>query len=266
MAPDHPDEVVAWAAATVVDLRRAVRLTQRQLGALVGISQSVVCDIEAARQPELSLQRFEGLIRAMGGRLRIDIDRPFIDESARLDDLVHARCCLSAAHRLERLGWEVETEVEVGGDRSRGWIDILAFHPVTGSLLVVEVKTEIHDLGQLERRQGWYEREAPRAASRFGWRPRRVASAVFVLSSNANDEALKAAKPMIDRVFSRRARELQSAIDRGEVCDGRGIAMVDPRSRRMEWLRPLKIDGRRRPAPYRDYRDCLQVISRRGAR
>ena len=63
------------------------------------------------------------------------------------------------ARRLERSNWNVATEVEVGGDRSRGWIDLLAFRPATGLLLVVEVKTEIHDLGQIDRALGWYERE-----------------------------------------------------------------------------------------------------------
>ena len=47
-------------------------------------------------------------------------------------------------------------------------MDLLAWHPATGLLLVIEVKTELHDLGANERQLNWYEREAWAAARRLG--------------------------------------------------------------------------------------------------
>ena len=68
------------------------------------------------------------------------------------NDLVHAACAGYVARRLGRAGWHVLLEVEVGDGRGRGWIDLLAFRESDRSLLIVEVKTEIIDVG--EARQG----------------------------------------------------------------------------------------------------------------
>jgi hypothetical protein len=103
--------------------------------------------------------------------------------------------------RLVGSGWLVQREVEIGADRIRGWIDILAFHPESGVLLVIEVKTEIHDVGAIERSMNWYQREAMRAAHRLGWRPRAVGSALLVLQSRANDERVVSAGTVSPRAF-----------------------------------------------------------------
>jgi len=93
-----------------------------------------------------------------------------------------------AVRRLRSSDSATASEVEVGGDRSRGWIDVLAFHPETGTLLVIELKTEIHDLGQIERSLGRYKREAFAAARRLGWRPKRATGCLLLLASRANDD------------------------------------------------------------------------------
>ena len=49
-----------------------------------------------------------------------------------------------------------------------GWIDVLAYHPGTGMLVVIEVKTELHDIGAEQRRFASYERESYAAARRLG--------------------------------------------------------------------------------------------------
>ena len=33
----------------------------------------------------------------------------------------------------------------------------------------------------------------------------------------------------------------------------RNLALIDPRSKRRQWLRPSRVDGRRSAAPYADY-------------
>ncbi len=49
----------------------------------------------------------------------------------------------------------------------------MAFDPRTRTLAVIEIKTQLDDLGQIERTLAWYEREAWAAARRLGWRPPR---------------------------------------------------------------------------------------------
>ena len=48
---------------------------------------------------------------------------------------------------LRASGWEVATEVSFNVYGERGSIDVLAFHPETGALLVVEVKSVVPDVG-----------------------------------------------------------------------------------------------------------------------
>jgi hypothetical protein len=40
----------------------------------------------------------------------------------------------------------------------------------------------------------------------------------------------------------------------------RGLALVDPTSRRRDWLLPTRSDGRRSSLPYRDYADAARRL------
>jgi len=120
--------IAVWIGQQVVAVRTAIRWTQTDLGRRIGVVQSVISDIEAGAQPDLTLRRAEQLFDAMGARIRVSIDPPRVAEVA-LRDPVHIRCSAHVVRRLTTVGWDVRTEVEVGGQRSRGWIDILAYHP-----------------------------------------------------------------------------------------------------------------------------------------
>jgi hypothetical protein len=125
---------------------------------------------------------------------------------------------------------------------------------MSGVMLVIEIKTEIRDLGQIERSLGWYEREAWAAARRIGWQPSRVIGCLLLLATEANDARVLANRASIQTGFPLRARDL-APIVAGEVVPqehGRAIAMVDPRSRRRAWCTALRLDGRRSASPYLD--------------
>lgn len=158
----------------------------------------------------------------------------------------------------------MEREVEVGGDRARGWIDILAFHPGSALLLVIEVKTEILDIGAVERTMNWYEREAVLAARRFGWQPVWVGSALLTLDSSVNEERVLSSASVFAAGFPGRAPELLAVIG-GEAPSGnhRFLATLDPRSRGAKWLRATRSDGRRTAAAYVDYIDATRLMEPR---
>ncbi len=246
--------------AIIGEVRRAIGWSQRELAARAGVSQPLVSAIENGQLPKVSVVTLTRLLEAMGARLILDASRPFLGDRERQRDPAHARCATHVGRRLERDGWLVASEVEIGGNRSRGWIDLLAFHPGTGLLLVIEIKTEIHDVGAIERSLGWYEREAWAAARRLGWQPRRTLGALILLATDANDERIRANRETFGRVFPFRARGLAMAVRNGRppIGAGRSMAMVDPRSRRQVWLRPTRADGRRSSAPYRDYADFMR--------
>jgi len=251
-------------AIAVRDLRRAIGWTQADLASRAGVSQSLVSAVERRRLGELSFGTASRLLEAMGARLTVGVNRPFIAERGRQRDAAHARCSASVARRLVAAGWSIASEVEVGGDRSRGWIDLLAYHR-SGIVLVIEIKTEIHDLGALERTLGWYEREAWAAARRQGWRPRIVVGGVILLATDVNDAVLRENAATFRLGFPVRFRELGAVVSEGRLeRRGRFVAMVDPESRRAAWIRPTALDGRSGPAPYRDYASYL--AARQGRR
>jgi transcriptional regulator with XRE-family HTH domain len=251
--------------AAIVDLRRIIGWTQRELGARVGLSQSEVSRIEHGCLATLDLATAERLLAAMGARMVVSVDAPYLGDRLRQREPAHARCSAHVASRLRRAGWEVATEVEVGGDRSRGWIDVLAYHPETRILLVIEIKTEIRDLGAIERALSWYEREALIVAPRLGWHPRGRIGCLLLLATDANEARAAANREPLRVGFPVRAKELASAVDRtgGALAGGRALAMIDPLSRRSAWIRPLRVDGRRSQAPYTDYAGFMRVSRER---
>lgn len=196
------------------------------------------------------------LLSALGLTVNLRVDLPFADPRQR--DAGHARCVAYVQRRLERDGWLVQREVEIVHGRSHGWIDLLAFNPHTRTLLVVEVKTELHDVGRIERTVGWYEREAWAAAHRLGWRAAHVRGLLLVLASEASDVVIVANRQALAQSFPTRAMAVLTA-------GTRGLALIDPSSRRRDWLLRSRADGRRSAAPYRDYADFVRR-SRGGSR
>jgi transcriptional regulator with XRE-family HTH domain len=255
-------------AVAVADIRHALGWTQAELGRRADVSQAFVSMVENMRVSDLTLETATRLLAVMGARLTVGVSAPFLGDRELQRDPAHARCASYAAGRLSRAGWTTATEVEVGGDRSRGWIDVLAYEPRLRLLLVIEIKTEIRDLGAIERTLGWYEREAWAAAGRLGWRPERVLGCLFLLATDANDTRIGDNLAAFTRGFPIRAGLLRQIMgDEVAAKPGeRAIAMIDPRSRRQDWLRPSRFDGRPTPAPYVDYADFIRVVSQRRRR
>ena len=67
----------------------------------------------------------------------------------RLLDEDHAGLVGVIVAELRGLGWRVEVEVSFSHFGERGSIDILALHPMTGALLVIEIKTQLASIEEL---------------------------------------------------------------------------------------------------------------------
>jgi transcriptional regulator with XRE-family HTH domain len=203
------------------------------------------------------------MVARIADTLGIEIDlaaRPPIVTDPRQHDIVHSRCSGYTDRRFRRAGWDVLREVEIVHGRSHGWIDLLAFDPRTGTLLVVEVKTRIDDLGSIERQLAWYERSAMDVARAHGWRPSIVRGWLLALASDEIDGAIRANGLALAVAFPVRAAEMQLVVTGDQRPDlrGRGLALIDPSSRRRSWLIGSRSDGRRGAAPYRDYGDAAR--------
>lgn len=240
------------------------RWSQRALAERLGTTQTRICRFELGLPGSFDLELAFALADELGlrpvfgleGTVSIDRSPPRVP--------AHDRCVAYVARRLRGDDWRVETEVEVGSPPWLGWIDVFADHEGSEVLLIQEVKTELHDAANEQRRLARYEREAVKAATLRGLRPRAVVSGIALLATTVNDERLLELAPLMREAFPVRARTLAAWL-RNPTADpprGRSIALIDPRSRRRDWLRPTRLDGRRTDAPYRDYADFVRSMER----
>jgi transcriptional regulator with XRE-family HTH domain len=235
---DVPDLRATFGAACR-DVRRSLDVSLRDVADLVRISPSYLARIERGIANP-TVETMLEVATALGMTLAPTIlGRPPVAERG---DRVHARCSGYVARRLRRAGWQVLREVPVIDGRYRGWIDLLAFDPGSGTLLIVEIKTRLHDLGAIERQTGWYEQHAVRIARDRGW---------FV-GSDENERVITRDREIFDDAFPVRSAHLDATLP----TPARGLAMIDPSSRRAEWLLRPMADGRRTRSPYRDYADA----------
>lgn len=241
------------------DTRLALGMTQQAVASRAGVTRSYIAQLERGNANP-SIRRVEAIAQALGLEVDLAIHRPTIIGGPRVRDAVHARCSAYVGRRLRSLGLEVAREVEIVHGRSHGWIDLLAYDPRTRTLLVIEVKTRLDDLGAVERQLGWYERAAWDRARELGWEPRRIRSWLLVLASEEVEGVLAGNRRYVNEALPVRAREMAMELLSGapSTATGRGLALIDPSSRGHDWLIRSRIDGRRSPSRYVDYADAAR--------
>jgi transcriptional regulator with XRE-family HTH domain len=251
---------------TVREARRSARLTQEQLGDRCGLSQSQISRLEAGKIESVTLAEAARVLDALGIRADLALRRPFVAEVPFQHDAAHARTLAYVVRRLIGMGWQVRVEVEIADPRSPGWIDLLGHHPSHRALFIAEIKAGLQDLGAAQRQLAWYVRVAVPLARSLGWEVRRLANAMLVLGTEANDELLRRNSGLVRQAFPTRAGGMfdwLSSADRR--IDGSGIALIDPRSRRRQWLLPTSLDGRRSSLRYATYADFMRRDRRQPA-
>lgn len=249
-----------------LETRIALDVSRRDLADRVGVSVRYIALIERG-EANPSLRLVERIATALGLDIQLEIRPPVFPAGPRLRDAVHARCSAYVDRRLRGLGWLTAREVEIVHGRSHGWIDLLAFDRRSGTLLIIEFKTRLDDLGGLERQLGWYERMAWQAARRLGWRPARIVSCVLALASDEVERVVRSHRDLLRVAFAMRASQIADLLDRPDAdFTGRGLALIDPSSRRRDWLIRTSIDGRRSRLRYRDYADAARPAASSTAR
>jgi transcriptional regulator with XRE-family HTH domain len=232
-------------------------LTQQQLADALGLHRGYLANVEAGRV-NVSVDSMDRIATALGQRLELVVRGPMFLGSPQSHDTVHAWCSGYVARRLTTAGWSIAREVVIEDGDARGWIDLLAFQRTTATLAITEIKSRLQDLGALERQVGWYEQHAIEAARRLGWRPSRVVVWVVVLATDEVDRAIFANRDLFAQSFPGRADQILATLGGGDPVSRRSIALIDPASRRSRWLIRTRLEGRRSPAPYRDYADAAR--------
>ncbi|HWH37292.1 MAG TPA: helix-turn-helix transcriptional regulator [Candidatus Limnocylindrales bacterium] len=180
---------------------RAVRLKKRwrqeDVAARAAVSRSVVSRVERGLWDGLTVGSILAVAAALGIRLRISA----YWQGADLDRLLNARHSLlheAVSGELRRIGgWELAPEVSYSIMGERGVIDILAWHAVSRTLLVVELKTEIVDVNELLGKLDQKRRLGSRVARDRGWRPVAAAAWLVVAEGSTNRRRAQAHAAML---------------------------------------------------------------------
>jgi len=150
----------------------------------------------------------------------------------RLGDEEHAAIVEAVASWFRAAGFETETEASFSEWGERGRIDLVAFDPATGTLVIVEVKTQLVDLQDLFGSLNIKERLAGTVAERRGWRVLRQLSLLAAADTSANREIVRM-HPTLFAGFARR-RLTRSVL---ESASGRLLTWVShDQASRDSWI------------------------------
>jgi transcriptional regulator with XRE-family HTH domain len=203
-------------------IRQARRLRQGDVAAAAGFSRATVSAIEGGRWQATTVRTLAAVFDAVGADLDV-IVRYRGAELDRLLDAGHAAIVMALATDLRELGWRVEVEVSFNDFGDRGSIDLLAYHPATRTLLVIEVKTELASAEETLRRLDIKVRVAPKlAVARFGERPARVVRLLAIRASSANRARVAKLEPLLGPLFPMRGRALTTWLQSLGPSPGRG--------------------------------------------
>lgn len=124
------------------ELRRRLRLTQRQLGQRAGISQQAISLVERGHGSKLSGDTLRRVFAAVDARWEPTVSwrGGALD---RLLDEAHASLVAAVVEILRAAGWEVIVEATYSEYGERGSIDILGARRDVRAALLVEVKSDL---------------------------------------------------------------------------------------------------------------------------
>jgi transcriptional regulator with XRE-family HTH domain len=160
-------------------LRRRRGWRQLDLAAAAKVSRSTVSRVELGGSQDLTLRTIDAVVRALSAQLD-PLVRWNGEALDRLLDADHAALVETVAGFLGTLGWEVAVEVSFSIRGERGSMDILAFHPATRLVMVVEVKSVVPDLQAMLFVFDRKTRLATEVARQRGWVARGTARLLVV--------------------------------------------------------------------------------------
>jgi transcriptional regulator with XRE-family HTH domain len=146
-------------------LRRRRGWSQRDLAAVVGVSQQLISRLERGLLDGITGGVLDRVATALGGRLRVEI----LATGPVQIDRRHAALQEWLAAELGSLGWLVVAEHSFNHYGERGRVDLLAFNPGSGVMIVFEIKTRVDDVQDVLGRLDVKRRLARGMAQDLGW-------------------------------------------------------------------------------------------------
>lgn len=179
------DEVLGRMIRT---MRVKRRWRQADLAERAGLSRASVWRVEHGRLEEMTVAN----VRRVCSALDINLEWRAHGRGGDLGRAVserHSALHESVARDLSKTaqGWEQAHEVSFNVWGERGVIDLLLWHPEHRALLIVELKTELVDIGDLLATMDRRQRLADDIVVGRAWRPAVVSSWVLVARSRTNE-------------------------------------------------------------------------------
>ena len=167
------------------ELRIRLGWPQWVVAAKASISPSAYSEIERGHIETIALGRLRRVAAVLEVRLVLEprwrgagLERALSSRHAAMTEAV--------SRLLVEAGWEVRPEVSFNHFGERGVVDLIAWHPASRTLLLVELKTEIVDVNDLLAVTDRRRRLAALIVGQFGWEPERVGQWVVVAEGRTN--------------------------------------------------------------------------------
>ena len=229
------------------DISAAARgLRQTDLGTRAAVSGPTISRVERGLVRGMPLGTIERVAEALGATVDLTI-RWQGEQLDRLLDAAHASIEEQAAAFLSSSGWSVRPEVSFNHYGDRGRVDLLAFSPGTGIVLVIEVKSSIGDLQDALGRLDVKVRRGRSLADASGWTGARAIVPAFVFADTRTVRRTIALHAAIFARFTLRGRSAQAWVRRPflpapsgllwfvNVPDSHGVSVT--RGRRMRTVK-----------------------------
>jgi transcriptional regulator with XRE-family HTH domain len=231
-------------------LRHRKGWRQVDLARRVAIGQAAISGVEAGDLATVSMRTLQRIAEELGAELVIGL-RWHGGDLDRLADRAHADLVERIARRLAALGWETHLEVSFSRFGERGSIDVLAWHPATRTVLVVEVKSEITGVEETLRRHDIKVRLAREIAfERLGERPAVVGRLLAAADTSTTRRRIADHAETFARAYPTRGRSVTRwlADPRGPLA---GVLLLPPRDavRRRRIRVPAPVAGAETPPP-----------------
>ncbi len=221
-------------------LRIRLLLRQEDVAGNAGVSQQLISKIERGRLASVSTAVLRRIFAAVEADV-VTVVKWRAGELDRLLDEGHAELVGRIVVLLRRRGWAVLTEVTFSEFGERGSIDVLAWHPATRTLLVIEVKTEIASAEEMLRRHDVKVRLGRKIGrDRFGVAPARVARLLVVADEMRNRRRVERLSPMLSTAYPDRGRAVRQwlAAPAGDLL---GLIFTAPASGGGSARRPRRV-------------------------
>jgi transcriptional regulator with XRE-family HTH domain len=238
--------------------------TQLDLATRAGVSRTAVSRVERGHLGQMPLDTVRKIAAALEIRVELRPRARAID----IDRVVNARHTELAGYVIDWLsrfpGWVVRPEVSFSEFGERGSIDLLCWHAATGSLLVIELKTELLDFGAMLATLHTKLRLARVIARGLGWDATAVSSCLLVADSTTNRRRAMAHRALLGSALPVDARELTRWLKKpaGVVRALRFVPDARPGHVRSDFAGPTRVRPLKRPTLVRAPRSTGTAVVR----